>query len=214
MYWLHTPFASFPFTSPPVRHLVPSHIKLGSTLNPTPCSLKHKGLSPPKSRSLGFHSVLRINGDGFTNDYRLHRHTGYLVYFIGCRISSLLHLCEFWCLAAVWLRVFRSSGDALIGSRIPMFRGNVVITSSGIRMSMSLIPHTLIWCAGTCFWWQYECCYWILADWSVSCGGSRTDEVYLKTPRKWSVLTCTFGNMIVFVFATRRSPTPFSFRCN
>ena len=24
-YWLPTPFASFPFTSPPVRHLVPSH---------------------------------------------------------------------------------------------------------------------------------------------------------------------------------------------
>ena len=24
-YWLHTPFASFPFTSPPVRHRVPSH---------------------------------------------------------------------------------------------------------------------------------------------------------------------------------------------
>ena len=25
MYWLPTPFASFPFTSPPVRHRVPSH---------------------------------------------------------------------------------------------------------------------------------------------------------------------------------------------
>jgi len=24
-YWLPTPFASFPFTSPPVRHRVPSH---------------------------------------------------------------------------------------------------------------------------------------------------------------------------------------------
>jgi hypothetical protein len=24
-YWLHTPFACFPFTSPPVRHRVPSH---------------------------------------------------------------------------------------------------------------------------------------------------------------------------------------------
>jgi len=24
-YWLPTPFASFPFTSPPVRHLVPLH---------------------------------------------------------------------------------------------------------------------------------------------------------------------------------------------
>ena len=24
-YWLHTPFASFPFTSPPVRHHVPPH---------------------------------------------------------------------------------------------------------------------------------------------------------------------------------------------
>jgi hypothetical protein len=26
-YWLHTPFASFPFTSPPVRHRVPSGFK-------------------------------------------------------------------------------------------------------------------------------------------------------------------------------------------
>jgi hypothetical protein len=26
-YWLPTPFASFPFTSPPVRHRVPSHFK-------------------------------------------------------------------------------------------------------------------------------------------------------------------------------------------
>jgi hypothetical protein len=26
-YWLPTPFASFPFTSPPVRHCVPSHFK-------------------------------------------------------------------------------------------------------------------------------------------------------------------------------------------
>ena len=27
-YWLHNPFASFPFTSPPVRHRVPSHFSL------------------------------------------------------------------------------------------------------------------------------------------------------------------------------------------
>jgi len=26
-YWLPTPFASFPFTSPPVRHRVPLHFK-------------------------------------------------------------------------------------------------------------------------------------------------------------------------------------------
>jgi len=26
-YWLHIPFANFPFTSPPVRHSVPSHFK-------------------------------------------------------------------------------------------------------------------------------------------------------------------------------------------
>ena len=36
-YWLPTPFASFPFTSPPVRHRVPSGFK--RTLPP---SLTHK----------------------------------------------------------------------------------------------------------------------------------------------------------------------------
>ena len=38
-YWLPTPFASFPFTSPPVRHRVPSHfnwtLRLRVPLNPT-----------------------------------------------------------------------------------------------------------------------------------------------------------------------------------
>jgi len=31
--WLHTPFANFPFTSPPMRHRVPSHFNW--TLQPT-----------------------------------------------------------------------------------------------------------------------------------------------------------------------------------
>ena len=31
-YWLPTPFASFPFTSPPVRHRVPSHSDSASNL--------------------------------------------------------------------------------------------------------------------------------------------------------------------------------------
>jgi len=36
-YWLPTPFASFPFTSPPVRHRVPSGFK---------CTLQHDGFCP------------------------------------------------------------------------------------------------------------------------------------------------------------------------
>jgi len=35
-YWLHTPFASFPFTSPPVRHRVPSRFNWTLPTNSSP----------------------------------------------------------------------------------------------------------------------------------------------------------------------------------
>jgi len=37
-YWLPTPFGSFPFTSPPVRHLVPSRFNWTLVMLDTPCS--------------------------------------------------------------------------------------------------------------------------------------------------------------------------------
>jgi hypothetical protein len=98
------------------------------------------------------------------------------VSFIDSRITSLLHLCELWCLTCGW------EDSVLLGiwRCVNGFRGNVVITSSGIRMSISLILYALIRCAGTGFRWQYECCYWILTNWSVSLEGRSTDDVYLK----------------------------------
>jgi len=41
-YWLPIPFASFPYTSPPVRHRVPSHSERSITCNVTDDSVLHR----------------------------------------------------------------------------------------------------------------------------------------------------------------------------
>jgi hypothetical protein len=60
-YWLPTPFASFPFTSPPVRHRVPSGVKR---------AIKHKSLQIYK-HSIGFQNTylnLTLSIITITND--------------------------------------------------------------------------------------------------------------------------------------------------
>ena len=67
-------------------------------------------------------------------------------------------------------------GAALMG----MFRGSVVITSSGIRISFSLVPHTLIWCVVRVFDGNTNAAteYQLIGQFILE--GRRADEVCLK----------------------------------
>jgi hypothetical protein len=60
-YWLPTPFASFPFTSPPLRHRVPSHFNW--TLPSTP-PLYHHGAD---RRGFTFYVLLDLLNDAITS---------------------------------------------------------------------------------------------------------------------------------------------------
>ena len=47
-YWLPTPFSSFPFTSPPVRHRVPSHLNWSYQSAPMPFETIQRKSSVPE----------------------------------------------------------------------------------------------------------------------------------------------------------------------
>jgi hypothetical protein len=65
-YWLPTPFYCFPFTSPPVRHRVPSHFKRSLPKYPTQIFSGHK----TKGRIIG---EQRQHHDTVTNKPKISR---------------------------------------------------------------------------------------------------------------------------------------------
>jgi len=74
-YWLPTPFASFPFTSPPVCHHVPSHFNWSLIL--LPCYPKHK-----QFQQMCYYLQYTYQHSNWTNWHITHIHYRPTAYFL------------------------------------------------------------------------------------------------------------------------------------